>query len=176
MPNTRGSFKTGEKSSRQQRRHRAARDRKIRRHIAEMERDCRWYKNGPISGRIVIARPQQIIPAVLASKAGRKLDAETALLVRAVGSILMQCSSVPPGSEGFRCVSCETRFGPDVVPEAVLVVLPLRAGKKLLATGVCASCARRSDEDLLRGQGRTLQGIWPGLHVTIADCERPVYR
>ena len=160
MPNSRGSFKTGGKSARQERRREAAQNREQARRwkalvrdrnkgVVVFDRDARWYEGGPASARLTVVRRQQLNRAMVDAARAGTCDPETARIVHAIAGFLNRCASFSPGGDyGFLCLCCESEFNATVAPEVVRLTTPLRMGAATLASGICAACARRSDAEL----------------------------
>ena len=78
--------------------------------------------------------------------------------------------------DGIKCLNCDVEFSRDSLPPcAFLVAMPYLVGphtksqSAAVVSGICQSCARRSDEDLLR----RAKSLWQEMDPSIVEIPAP---
>jgi hypothetical protein len=105
---------------------------------------------GGVAG-IYIARPDQGLAFAIAALAG---DRAAEIVTEAVGKLLVECRRHRP-----MCLCCERRFSRTRAPAAIALVFPYREDPStVIGFGVCASCSRLTDEELVKHIARLLEG------------------
>jgi hypothetical protein len=98
-------------------------------------------------------------------------------IVCAVARLLRHCEQGERG-KGALCLNCDTEFGKTVPLEDFWIITPYLVDwsapdGKLLITGICTKCSRKSDEMLEAIGMRRMQSIWPDLRVVGVDVAVP---
>jgi hypothetical protein len=98
-------------------------------------------------------------------------------IVCAVSRLLRHCEQCERG-KGALCLNCDTEFGKTTLPEDFWIITPHLVDwsspeGKLLITGICTKCSRKSDETLETIGMRRMRSIWPDLRVVGVDVAVP---